>query len=316
MSAPVHSIAVFSMTGYATLRIDIIEDASFTLTLKSVNHRFLDLQLRLPQSCDALEAPIRKLLKDHIQRGHVEFSLQLEREHRTALSLNHDQIAGYIAAFRAAAATHDLTTEPDLNEVLRLPGMISRQQPASAEDAGPLQSAILDELPNLLASFNASRAAEGHVLAGELRGSMSRIDTLAAEIGSLREGARAAAFDRLRARIRELIPELAPPGLAGAASPTDDRLLAEAALLVERSDIEEEIVRLRAHTAAFIALLEQGGPLGKRLDFLLQELNREANTLLSKTGGASSQNGLRITELGLEIKVEIERAREQIQNLE
>ncbi len=294
------------MTGYATVRMDAAEKASHTLTLKSVNHRFLDLQLRLPQSCDGLEAPIRKLLKEHIQRGHVEFSLQLEREHRQALSLNHDQIAAYIAAFRAAAAAHDLVAEPDLNEILRLPGMVAKQSPVSAEDGTALESEILAELPDLVASFNAVRAAEGRVLALELRASMSRIDDLAAEVSTLREGARAGAFDRLRARIFELTQS----------SPPDDRLLAEAALLAERSDIEEEIIRLRAHTAAFLTLLDQGGPLGKRLDFLLQELNREANTLLSKTGGASSQNGLRITELGLEIKVEIERAREQIQNLE
>jgi uncharacterized protein (TIGR00255 family) len=307
MNAPVYSIAVYSMTGYATLRVDTIGYASFTLTLKSVNHRFLDLQLRLPQSCDGLEAPIRKLLKEHIQRGHVEFSLQIERQHCQALSLNHDQIAAYTAAFRTAAATHNLASEPDLNEILRLPGMIAKQQSDTDDDSSSLESEVLAKIPDLIASFNASRAAEGRVLALELRNSMSRIDELASEIGTLREGTRAAAFDRLRIRILELV---------GTASLGDDRLLAEAALLVERGDIEEEIVRLRAHTGAFTALLDQGGPLGKRLDFLLQELNREANTLLSKTGGASSQNGLRITELGLEIKVEIERAREQIQNLE
>ena len=302
MSSP-----VYSMTGYATLRIDAAEDTSFLFTLKSVNHRFLDLQLRLPQSCDALEAPIRRLLKEQIQRGHVEFSLQLDRPVRSGLSLNDEQIASYIATFRAVAMAHGLNSEPDLNEVLRLPGMMAKQQPPSAEDSAAMEAAILAEFPNLIVRFNAARAAEGHVLALELRASMARIDTLAAEVSTLREGARAAAFDRLRARILEL---------TGSAVPGDERLLAEAALLVERSDIEEEIVRLRAHTAAFVTLLDQGGPLGKRFDFLLQELNREANTLLSKTGGAVSLNGLRITELGLEVKVEIERAREQIQNLE
>ncbi len=294
------------MTGYATLRIDTGKDATFTLTLKSVNHRFFDLQLRLPQSCEALEGPIRKLLKEQIQRGHVEFSLQMDRQARSGLSLNHQQITDYIEVFRAAAATHSLATEPDLNEILRMPGMISKQQPTTPEESDALNGAVLAEVPNLVASFNATRAGEGKVLALELRASMSRIDLLAAEVSLLREGARTATFDRLRTRILEMTQSI----------PTDERLLAEAALLAERSDIEEEIVRLRAHTAAFVTLLEQGGPLGKRLDFLLQELNREANTLLSKTGGASSQNGLKITELGLEIKVEIERAREQIQNLE
>jgi uncharacterized protein (TIGR00255 family) len=97
---------------------------------------------------------------------------------------------------------------------------------------------------------------------------------------------------------------------------TEERLLAEAAVLAEKSDIEEEIVRLRTHVDRFVAMLDEGGELGKRLDFLLQELNREANTMLSKTSGAAGENSLRITELGLEIKAEIEKAREQVQNLE
>ena len=248
---------IFSMTGYATLRIDTGKDATFTLTLKSVNHRFFDLQLRLPQSCEALEAPIRKLLKEQIQRGHVEFSLQMDRQARSGLSLNHQQIADYIEAFRAAAATHSLATEPDLNEILRMPGMISKQQPTTPEESDALNGAVLAEVPNFVASFNATRAGEGKVLALELRASMSRIDLLAAEVSLLREGARTATFDRLRTRILEMTQSM----------PTDERLLAEAALLAERSDIEEEIVRLRAHTAAFVTLLEQGGPLGKRLDF-------------------------------------------------
>jgi uncharacterized protein (TIGR00255 family) len=298
---------VYSMTGYATLRADAAEQASFTLTLKSVNHRFLDLQLRLPQGCEALEAPVRKALKEQVHRGHVEFALQIERQARAGISLNDDQIAAYIEAFRAAARAHGLDCEPDLNAALRLPGMMSNQQAGLREEAGGLEAAVLAELPRLIAQFNAARAEEGGALALELRSSMQRIDALADEVSALRAGARAAAFERLRARIVELTQ---------GTSVSDDRLLAEAALLADRSDIEEELVRLRTHAAAFATLLGQGGPLGKRLDFLLQELNREANTLLSKTGGASSQNGLRITELGLEVKMEIERAREQVQNLE
>ena len=116
-----------------------------------------------------------------------------------------------------------------------------------------------------------------------------------------------ATFERLRGRIAELTQ---------GAAPSEERLLAEAALLAERSDVEEELVRLRTHAERFLTLLNGGGELGKHLDFLVQELNREANTLLSKTSGASSGNGLRITDIGLEMKVEIERAKEQVQNLE
>jgi uncharacterized protein (TIGR00255 family) len=114
-------------------------------------------------------------------------------------------------------------------------------------------------------------------------------------------------IERIHARMSELLKDADIP---------KDRLLAEAALLAERSDIDEELVRLQTHIARFLILLEDGGELGKRLDFLLQELGREANTLLSKTSGGISGNGLRITELGLEMKLQIEKVREQVQNLE
>ena len=301
------SAAVHSMTGYATVRFDATEHVSCTLTLKSVNHRFLDLQVRLPQGFDAREALVRKAIKDQVHRGHVEFSLQIERATGTGFALNDEQIAAYVATFRAAAKVHGLKSEPDLNDVLRLPGMMSHQAVGVVEEMGILESAVMAQLPGLLERFHAARASEGALLRAELRASMRRIGTLAHEVSGLREGARTAAFERMRWRIRELTEGTLL---------TDDRLLTEAALLAERADVEEELVRLRAHAAGCTALLEQGGPVGKRLDFLLQELNREANTLLSKTGGATSQNGLRVTELGLEVKVEIERAKEQVQNLE
>jgi len=136
---------------------------------------------------------------------------------------------------------------------------------------------------------------------------MSRLQAFAEEVAGLRSGVREALFDRLRARLAELTQGVPV---------SEERLLAEAAVLAEKSDIEEEMVRLRTHVDHFRSLLDAGGELGKRLDFLLQELNREANTMLSKTSSASGVNGLRITELGLEMKAEIEKAREQVQNLE
>ena len=301
------SAAVRSMTGYATLRVDATEQVSFTLTLKSVNHRFLDLQVRLPQGFDRLEAAVRKAIKEQVHRGHVEFSWQIERQAQAGFALNEEQIAAYIAAFRVAAEVHGLGCEPDLNDVLRLPGMMSHQAVGVREDAEVLEAAVMAALPGLLERFNATRADEGAVLAAELKASMLRIEALADQVSVLREGARAAAYDRLRTRILELIKDVPL---------NDGRLMAEAALLAERGDVEEELVRLKAHASGFVSMVEQGGPIGKRLDFLLQELNREANTLLSKTSGAASQNGLRITELGLEAKGEIERAKEQVQNLE
>ena len=136
---------------------------------------------------------------------------------------------------------------------------------------------------------------------------MSRLQASANEVAELRSGVREALFERLRTRLAELMQ---------GTSVSEERLLAEAAVLAEKSDVEEEIVRLRTHVEHFVALLDAGGEVGKRLDFMLQELNREANTMLSKTSSASGTNSLRITELGLEMKAEIEKAREQVQNLE
>jgi len=302
------------MTGYATTRIDSVDAAALNLTLKSVNHRFLDLQVRLPFASDTLDAHLRKLLKENLRRGHVEITVQFERrlpvEAAGTLVFNDDLLTAYLAAFRAAMAKHGITAEPDLNDLLRVPGMIAPQQEAAREGApAALESAVLAAVPGLLSAFNGSRAQEGATLAQSLCANMHRLKVLAEEASALRHGVREATFERLRLRIAELTQ----PTPAGE---LDTRLLTEAALLADRSDIEEELVRLRTHADRFLSLLEAGGELGKRLDFLLQELNREANTLLSKTSGAASENGMRLTDLGLEMKVEIERAKEQVQNLE
>ena len=304
--------AVYSMTGFASVRLDGLEVGSATLSLKSVNHRFLDLQVRIPGQMEVLEAQLRKLLTAALRRGHVELTLQIERRVRASVGFNEELLAGYVDAFRVAAAKHGLNAEPDLNEMLRLPGMLAAQAAAPGvqrEELAGLEAAVVEAVPGLVELFQQAREQEGASLVAALRTSMERLRVLADEAAALREGVRVAMFERLRARIAELTQPTATGELEG-------RLLTEAALLAERSDVEEELVRLRTHAERFLAMLEAGGEVGKRLDFLLQELNREANTLLSKTSGASSGNGLRITEIGLEMKVEIERAREQVQNLE
>ena len=301
--------AVYSMTGFASVRLDGLEAGSATLSVKSVNHRFLDLLVRVPGQMEALDAQLRKLVTAAVRRGHVELSVQIERRVRSSVGFNDELLAGYIEAFRATAARHGLNAEPDLNEMLRLPGMLVAQAAAPKEEAAALEAAVLEAMPGVLDAFNAARAEEGASLVVALKASMERLRVLADEAAALRGDVRAAMFERLRVRIGELTQPSATGEL-------EARLLTEAALLAERSDVEEELVRLRTHAERFIAMLEDAGEVGKKLDFLLQELNREANTLLSKTSGASSGNGLRITEIGLEMKVEIERAREQVQNLE
>lgn len=298
---------VYSMTGYASLQGSVRGQLAFTLAIKSVNHRFLDLHLRLPAQSDALEIQMRRMLKERLKRGHVEITLQVERRTNGQLQLNVDLLRAYVEAYLEAAKLHGVSAEPDLNAILRTPGMMSAEVSASRDDTEGLDVAVLTQLGPLLCRLNEARGAEGSALAAELRASMLRIREFAAEVSQLRCGVREAQFERLRLRIAELMQGVGV---------SEERVLAEAAVLAEKSDIEEELVRLRTHVDRFIALLDDGGELGKRLDFLLQELNRETNTLLSKTSGGTGSNGLRITELGLEMKAEIEKSREQVQNLE
>jgi uncharacterized protein (TIGR00255 family) len=298
------------MTGFARLSSRVSDALGFTLTFKSVNHRFLDLHLRLPSGTDALEMELRRVLKENLSRGHVEVTLNIERSQKSDSAYDAVQVAAYIGAFRSAAAEHHLAGEPDLNLIFRLPGIFNGSdarstERESGEEAQALEAAVLREVPALIEALNVMRAREGSVLAVELNAGLDRLQCLVDEAATLREGVQHAYFERIAQRLKTM--------LNGSFDP--DRVLQEAAMLAERSDVEEEVTRLRAHIDHFRSLLAQGGEIGKKLDFLLQEMNREANTLLSKTNGVAG-NGPRVTEIGLGMKSEIEKAREQIQNLE
>ena len=303
---------VLSMTGFATLQSAVPSGRIFSLTLKGVNHRHLDLQIRLPGGpnsvLDALEPQLRNAIKDAIRRGHVELTLSLEKTSAAAIvELDEPLLNAYVNAFHRAAARLSSGQELDVNGLLRLPGVMSANIPPL--DLAELEAPALAAMQQLLTLFNQARAAEGAALAADLRALMQSLAALAAEARTLREGMAETEFARLKAKLHELLDT------TGLNSETlEARLVSEAALIAARGDVEEELVRLRTHIDRFIDLLDTGGEVGRQLDFLLQEMNREANTLLSKTGGSSS--GLRLTDVGLEIKVNLERAREQVQNLE
>jgi uncharacterized protein (TIGR00255 family) len=275
---------------------------AFALSLKSVNHRFLDLHFRLPSGTDGLEMQLRRLLKEKMGRGHVEISLSLERSTNETFSLNREIIGGYIAAFRAAAAEFSISSDPDLNAVLRIPGALD-----SANDSadGEIESAVMAKVGEALDRLNQMREEEGRGIARELRERMTHLAEASKKVEQHRRAVLQNYSERLQSRLQELL----------GATVDKDRVLQEAALLVDRSDIQEEIVRLETHVQHFLGLLEAGGEIGKKLDFLLQEMNREANTLLSKTSGLAGE-ALKITEAGLTMKAEIEKSREQVQNLE
>jgi uncharacterized protein (TIGR00255 family) len=314
-------LPIYSMTGYATAQGATDDGTAFTLTMKSVNHRFLDLNTRLPNDCDALEVALRRMIKEHVKRGHIDVTLHLDRRSREGaqtVQLNRELLVAHARIFQEAAAQLGVDADPELHELLRMPGVVGMEAAPVLAEKPAIEAAVLALAPPLLEQLNAVRAVEGAALAAELGASMVRLRALAEESATLRAGAREAHFERLRARLAELLRVDSSAAGAGGdgGQPSDSRLLAEAAILVERSDIEEELVRLRTHIESFIGMLAAGGELGKRLDFLLQEFNREANTMLSKTSGADAAAGLRLTSIGLEMKAEIERVREQVQNLE
>lgn len=297
---------IYSMTGFASVRGAAEEAVGFTLSMKSVNHRFLDLSLRLPSSCDGLEMQLRRVLKERLRRGHVDVTLQLDRRSTAELRLNEPLLQAYLDAYRRASDLYGMECQPDLGAMLRIPGIMSVESSTADEMVG-LEAAVMAVVEEAVAKLNESRAEEGAALAAELKATMARLLRCAEEMAGLRSGVREAQFERLRTRLAEL---------TAGVTISEERVLAEAAVLAEKSDIEEEIVRLRTHVDRFVAMIDEGGEVGKRMDFLLQELNREVNTMLSKTSGATGENSLRITELGLEMKAEIEKAREQVQNLE
>jgi uncharacterized protein (TIGR00255 family) len=293
-------MAIRSMTGYAQVKSQASDGNSFTLSLKSVNHRFLDPQLRLPAEMEDLEMKIRRVLKERLARGHVEVTLNIVQREGEGFELNRSLVAGYLAAFRKAALEFDAPGQPDLNVIFRMPGALAGVTPVN----GDFGAAVMAGLDQAIERLNAMREEEGRGMEAELRRRLDSLTAATQEVSKLRATVTRAYMEKVKTRMTELLGNV-----------EEDRVLQEAALLAERSDIQEELVRLETHIQHFFSLLDQGGEVGKKLDFLLQELNREANTLLSKTSGVAGE-GLRITELGLLMKSEIEKCREQIQNIE
>ena len=249
-----------------------------------------------------VEMELRKVLKESLVRGHIELSLSIDRAGQQKSGYNRELVAGYVSAFNAARDEFGLNGEPELNAILRLPGALQNEN-RGEDDLAALAASVLREVPGLLAQLNTMRAREGEALDEILRGTLDRLTEATEGVAALRPE-----IEQQERLTQRLI----------SATGTDfnrQRLLEEVAVLVERTDIAEELARMHTHIGHFRELLAAGGELGKKLDFLLQEMNREANTLLSKTGGVGGK-GTRITELGLAMKAEIEKAREQIQNLE
>jgi uncharacterized protein (TIGR00255 family) len=292
------------MTGFARVRKEFPQ-GELVLSLKSVNHRGLDLHFHLPNELDALENDVRAVIKNGVARGHVQIHVGLTRNVvGDAAPLNRAMFHAYMAAFREAAQLYALEAQPDLNNALRIPGMLSTGDEEELGEA--VTKALLEAAAEAVASLNRGREREGAATAQEMRQRCQNVRGLVSRMDEIRAGAVGAFQKRLREKLADL--------LRGAGI-EPQRLAQEAAILADRSDIAEELMRLRTHADQLETMLNGEGEIGKRLDFLLQEMNRESNTVLSKTGGLGDL-GLTITDLALSAKSEIDKIREQSLNLE
>jgi len=297
-------MSVRSMTGFARVR-KVTEQAEIVVSLKSVNHRGLDLHFHLPPEMDPIENDIRNAIKNACARGHIQVHVGVARTGGGAGSLNRPLLAAWLAAFREAVEMHPLPDQqPNLNAALRVPGMLSGGEEQELGD--DFVKTVMEGVEQALVMLNEFREREGAAMADEMRKRCDAISALVTSIEEIRAGAMPAFQKRLRDKLGELL---------SGTTIDPQRLAQEAAILADRSDVAEELVRLKTHARQLNTILEGSGEVGKRLDFLLQEMNRESNTILSKTGGLGDL-GLTITELALAAKSEIDKIREQSLNLE
>ena len=291
-----------SMTGYGRAT-GAVPGVDFAIELKSVNGRGLDLRMRLAPGFDALEGEIRRLVGKSITRGSLTVSLSVDREGEGGrVVVNHQALEAVLDGFKWLEARVD-AERPRLDGILALRGVLEQHEsPMSAEAEESLHAAILAATEQAVAGLVAARREEGARIAAILN---ERIDEIAAltKAAEIHPGR---SRDAILARLRQQIAELTE------ASPTlsEERLSQEAMLLATKADIREELDRLGAHIAAARQLIAGGGPVGRKLDFLSQEFNREANTLCSKS------NDVALTAIGLDLKAVIDQLREQVQNIE
>jgi uncharacterized protein (TIGR00255 family) len=291
------------MTGIATGR-GAAEGHGWSWELRAVNARGLDLRMRLPEGVPGLEAALRARLGAALARGSVTLSLRLAPDGAAAGpaidAARLDAALGAVAEVEARAAAAGVALAPvRATDLLSMGGVLSDAAPEAAPEA--LRAALLADFEPVLAAFLESREAEGRALAPALRREIDTIERLTGAAAAAAGDREAAAAEALRAALDRV---------RAAVEVDEDRLAQELALIAAKADVAEELDRLAAHVAQARALLDEGGAVGRRLDFLTQEFNREANTLCSKSGDTA------LTRIGLEMKAAVDRMREQVQNVE
>jgi uncharacterized protein (TIGR00255 family) len=298
---------IISMTGYGQGQASG-EDFVLSVTLKAVNHRFFDVALRLPQELQSFESRIKNLLKQRLVRGSVSAAVNLENTGEVTVKLNEPLVAAYLRSAEEIKSRFHLSSEIGLDTILRLPNVVSMGNNTLADDARvreKYQEALDQALETALAQLAGMRTQEGMQLENDMKGRTLAIGEWVDSIDAAVQSGTDALFEKLKADVVRM---------TGDANLDRGRLVQEVAYLAEKSDITEEITRLRSHVKQLFEWLKSEGEIGKKIDFLLQEMQREANTILSKTSsvlGTARQAG----DHAMAIKVEIEKLREQVQNV-
>ncbi len=293
-------MTVRSMTGFGSAAVESGRLRA-SVTARSVNHRYLDLSVHLSRRLAELEPDVRRLVAARVQRGKVEVSVQarFQQDDTAAVSVSAPLVAGVVRALREVQAAHGLAGEVTIADVMRFPGTFD--VPEDETGLGEAKGPLLEAIDTALAGLDGMRVAEGDGLKTVMAQALDAVDAAAVRIDALSESEKAARRETLVAKVSELRQEL---GLE------EQRLYQEVVRVVERADVAEEVQRLKSHVAQARGLLAADGPCGKRLDFLAQELAREANTIGSKSASAALVREV----VGL--KAEVERLREQVQNVE
>jgi len=289
-----------SMTGYGRC-VETVNGREFTVELRSVNNRYLDCNVKLPRSVSFAEDAVKQAVKAAVSRGKVDVYITVKSEaaEDTAISLNKAVLEGYLGAMRQMVEEFGVRDDICVSTVSRLPEVFTVEKPDVDEEQ--LMADLLGVLSKALEAYNAMRATEGAALDADLR---SRGNTILELVSQVEQGNGQTVIDyraRLEAKLREVLENT---------NIDESRILTEAAIFADKVAVDEETVRLRSHLDQMHAMLTGGGAIGRKLDFLLQEMNREANTIGSKC------TDVKLARIVVDIKAELEKIREQTQNIE
>ena len=297
----VHGMIV-SMTGYG-MGSASRGDLAVSVEIRTVNHRFLDMHIRVSREFLFLENVVQKEVRSVLERGRVEVNLSIQNTGPTVFTVNDTLARGYLEAAGKLRDDYGIGGALDIPAMLGLPGMVQNTDPLAGDANGVLSELTHASMQTALESVLRMRRQEGESLRVDMLGNLASIQSGAEQIESLSATASFDALEKLQQRIAQLLPR-------GGGGIDPQRMAQEAALLAEKSDISEEITRLKSHIEQYRALMDAGEKTGKKLDFLLQELQRETNTILSKS------SSLEVANLAIAIKTDIEKLREQVQNVE